>query len=136
MELVKSAGTQKLNGYQALSYARIRHNDSAFGRDNRQRMIVSSIMKEVKNTSILKYPLLLKAAAPYTDSSMSPTKMIKLGLEALKIGTDNIKQKEFPLVDNPRYTTNGSYLNYGWVIRYDPDSVKFLKQFIFDDIEY
>lgn len=136
MELVKSAGTQKLNGYQALSYARIRHNDSAFGRDNRQRMIVSSIMKEVKNTSILKYPLLLKAAAPYIDSSMSPTKMIKLGLEALKIGTDNIKQKEFPLVDNPRYTTNGSYLNYGWVIRYYPDSVKFLKQFIFDDIEY
>ena len=64
--------------------ARIRHNDSAFGRDNRQRMIVSSIMKEVKNTSILKYPLLLKAAAPYIDSSMSPTKMIKLGLESSK----------------------------------------------------
>ena len=51
MELVKSTGTQKLNGYQALSYARIRHNDSAFGRDNRQRMIVSSIMKEVIHPS-------------------------------------------------------------------------------------
>lgn len=136
MKLVENPGTQRLNSYQALSFARIRHNDSAFGRDNRQRMIVSSIMKEIKDTSILKYPMILRAAAPYIDSSMSPTNMIKIGIDALRIGTDNIKQKEFPLVDNPQYTTNGIYGRHGWVIRYDPVSTKFLKQFIFDDIDY
>lgn len=136
MQLIKSTGRQKLNSYQALSFARIRHNDSAFGRDGRQRMIVSSIMKEIKDTSFIKYPIILKAAAPYIDSSMSTNKMTKLAMEVLKIGPNNIKQEEFPLVDKPEYTTNGIYGRYGWVIRFSPKSVSYLKGFIFDDIEY
>lgn len=136
MKLIEKAGVQKLNGYQALSYARIRHNDSAFGRDNRQRLIVSSMLKSIKNTSKFKYPFILKSATPYIDTNMKSMDILKYMLSVMTIGVDNIKQMEFPIVTSPRYTTGGVYGSYGWVLKYDPDSVKFLKQFIFDDIEY
>ena len=136
MQLVKSSGIQKLNGYQALSFARIRHNDSAFGRDNRQRMILSSLMKELKATSKFKYLSILKTAAPYITTNMDTMKLIKYGLSIMTKDISNIKQMEFPLVDNPRYTTSGIYGSHGWVIRFDPTSVSFLKDFIYNDIDY
>lgn len=136
MQLVKSSGIQKLNGYQALSFARIRHNDSAFGRDNRQRMILSSLMKELKATSKFKYLSILKTAAPYITTNMDTMKLIKYGLSIMTKDISNIKQMEFPLVDNPKYTTSGIYGSHGWVIRFDPTSVSFLKDFIYNDIDY
>ena len=136
MTLITKAGSQKLNGYQALSFARIRKNDSAFGRDNRQRMIVSNLLKEIKNTSKLKYPFLIKAAAPYISTNMSTTKMIKYGIDVLRIGTGSIKQMEFPIVSSEKYSTGGIYGNYGWVLRFEPESIKILKNFIFNDIQF
>ena len=38
---VSSVGKQTLNGDQALAYSRIRHADSAYYRDNRQRTVIS-----------------------------------------------------------------------------------------------
>ena len=136
MTLITKAGSQKLNGYQALSFARIRKNDSAFGRDNRQRMIVSNLLKEIKNTSKLKYPFLIKAAAPYISTNMSTTKMIKYGIDVLRIGTGSIKQMEFPIVSSEKYSTGGIYGNYGWVLRFEPESIKILKNFIFNDVQF
>ena len=136
MKLITKAGSQKLNGYQALSFARIRKNDSAFGRDNRQRMIVSNLLKEIKNTSKLKYPFLIKAAAPYISTNMSTTKMIKYGIDVLRIGTGSIKQMEFPIVSSEKYSTGGIYGGYGWVLRFEPESIKILKNFIFNDVQF
>lgn len=136
MKLIENTGNQKLNGYQALAFARIRHNDSAFGRDNRQRMIVSSIMKEIKTTSKFKYPALLKAATPYIKTNMSSKDILGYVLSSLGNDTSNLKQMEFPLVDNPNYAQGGIYGNHGWVIRYEESSVKILKDFIFEDISF
>ncbi|SFE18586.1 LCP family protein [Peptostreptococcus sp. D1] len=136
MTLITRVGSQKLNGYQALSFARIRKNDSAFGRDNRQRMIVSNLLKEIKNTSKLKYPFLIKAAAPYISTNMSTTKMIKYSIDVLRIGTGSIKQMEFPIVSSEKYSTGGIYGSYGWVLRFEPESIKILKSFIFNDVQF
>lgn len=136
MQLLTHAGEQKLNGYQALSYARIRKNDSAFDRDNRQRIIVSNLIKEIKSAPKYKYPFIVKAAAPYISTNMKTPEMLRYGIKMLMLGTDNIKQMEFPIVSSPKYTTGGIYGNYGWVLRYEPESVKFLKDFIFNDIEF
>ncbi|WAW15552.1 LCP family protein [Peptostreptococcus equinus] len=136
MKLVENTGEQKLNGYQALAFARIRHNDSAFGRDNRQRMIVSSIMKEVKNSSKLKYPALLKAATPYIKTNMSSKDILGYGLNVMGLDTSEVKQLEFPLVDNPKYAQGGIYGNHGWVVRFEKSSIKILHDFVFDDISY
>lgn len=136
MKLIEQTGTQKLNGYQALSFARIRHNDSAYGRDNRQRMIMMSMMREIQNTSKLKYPFILQAAAPYIKTSMKPLSLMKYALDVVRIGTGNIKQLEFPIVSIPGYSTGGIYGSHGWVLRYNPDSIKYLKNFIFNDIQF
>ena len=136
MKLIESPGEQKLNGYQALSFARIRHNDSAFGRDNRQRMIVASVMKEIKNTPKIKYPFLLKAASPYIKTNMNTLDILKSALNVAFIGTDNIKQMEFPIVDPPGYSTGGILGRHGWVLRFEDSTVEDLKNFIFNDIEF
>lgn len=47
------AGTQKLNGVEALAYARIRHIDSDFSRTQRQRNVLSSLMSSMKNSNPL-----------------------------------------------------------------------------------
>lgn len=46
------AGTHILNGKQALEYARIRKIGSDFGRTNRQRKILSTIFKDIKDSSV------------------------------------------------------------------------------------
>lgn len=136
MKFIENPGEQKLNGYQALSFARIRHNDSAFGRDNRQRMIVASVMKEIKSTPKIKYPFLLKAASPYIKTNMNTLDILKSALNVTFIGTDNIKQMEFPIVDPPGYSTGGILGRHGWVLRFEDSTVEDLKNFIFNDIEF
>ena len=44
-EYLTHAGTQRLNGYQALAFSRIRYTDSAFHRDNRHREVAESAYK-------------------------------------------------------------------------------------------
>lgn len=45
-EYITKSGTQRLNGYQALAFSRIRYTDSAFARDNRHREVAQSVYKE------------------------------------------------------------------------------------------
>lgn len=133
---VKWPGNQTLTGYQALSFARIRHNDSAFGRDGRQRFIVSSVLKKIKNAPIYKYPSIIKALSPYVKTDMSTGQMLKLGLDIVLIGPSNIKQMEFPIVNPPGYSTGGIFGRHGWVLRFKDSTVDDLKRFIFDDVVF
>lgn len=135
MQLITSPGRQVLNGYQALSFARIRKNDSAFERDRRQRDVVQSVFSGVKSISIWQYPKLLNVVLPYLKTNMKTTEIVSLGMSIIRMGTLNIKQFEFPITDSP-YSIEGKYKNAGWVIRFDEISVKILQDFIFDDKEY
>ena len=47
-----SAGMNRLNGEKALEYARIRKLDSDFGRTNRQRNVLSAMLKRVESLSV------------------------------------------------------------------------------------
>lgn len=46
------AGLNTLNGAGALAYSRIRHIDSDFGRTQRQRNVMTSLMKSLKGSSV------------------------------------------------------------------------------------
>ena len=134
MEYIKSSGTQKLNGYQALSYGRIRKNDSALERDRRQRAIIQGIINGIKNLPVTKYPELVDSILPYIKTNMKPTTILSLGATALTIGDFNIKSLEFPM---EKYSTGGIYKNAGWVWRYDADKcLPILHDFIFDNVMY
>lgn len=134
LTLIYNSGHQKLNGYQALAYGRIRKNDSALGRDERQRHIIESIMVEVKKLPVTKYPELVNSILPYIKTNMKPTEILSLGTNILNIGISNIKSLEFPI---EQYSTGGIFGNAGWVWRYNEDQcLPILHDFIFNDIEF
>ena len=133
MQLITHAGEQKLNGYQALSFSRIRKNESAFERDRRQREVIEALLDEVKSLPLSKYSKVLNSILPYVKTNMSPTKIIGLGATILGIGNFDIKQIEFP-IDDDIHSTGGIYGNAGWVLRFDSSTLVLLHDFIFNDI--
>lgn len=134
MQLIEHSGNQKLNGYQALSYGRIRKNDSALERDRRQRALMESMFEGVKNLPVTKYPELVNSILPYIKTNMKPTNILSLGSSVLAIGGLNIKALEFPM---EKYSNGGIYGNAGWVWRYDEDKcLPILHDFIFNDVMY
>ncbi len=129
------SGVQTLNGYQALSFSRIRKNDNAFERDRRQRDVMQAIMKSVKEAPKYKYIGLFRAVMPHVKTNMKPTQIIGYGIKVLGIGSTDIKQMEFPIPDDI-HSTGGIYGGAGWVLRFEPQSLDILHDFIFKDIDY
>ena len=134
IKYIENAGEQKLNGYQALAFSRIRKNDSAFERDRRQRLVIEGLIKGVKDLSISKYPQLLNTILPYVKTNMKPTQIIGLATNILGIGNFNITQMEFPIIDN--INGKSQKINGKWVITFDPNSLSILHDFIFKNIIY
>lgn len=135
MQLIETSGEQTLNGYQALAFSRIRKNDSAMERDRRQRDVIQGLIKGVKELPPTQYPKLMNTILPYVKTNMKPNSIFALGLRVLKIGNLDLKQFEFP-IDDGVHSTGGIYGKAGWVLRFEPDSLQILHDFIFEDIEY
>ena len=133
IEYIKSAGTQNLNGYQALAFSRIRKNDSTTERDRRQREVIEGIMTSVKDLPITKYPQLLDTILPYIKTNMKPAQILSLGSKILSVGNFNIKQMNFP-IDDGVHSIGGIYGNSGWVLRFDESTLDILHDFIFNNI--
>lgn len=134
IQYIEKSGKQKLNGYQALCYSRIRKNDSALERDRRQRELIEGIYDSVKSLPVTKYPSLLDSVLPYIKTNMTPTHILSIGGSILTLGDFNIKTLEFPIEE---YSIGGVYGNAGWVWRYDEDKcLPILHDFIFNDIMY
>lgn len=132
IDYINSTGYQKLNGYQALAYGRIRKNDDALERDRRQRAIIQGIVNGFKSLPLTKYPELVDTILPYVKTNMKPTEILALGTKVLGIGDLSLKQLEFPI---GKYSTGGIYGNAGWVWRYNEDkNLPILHDFIFKDI--
>ncbi len=131
MKLIERSGVQKLNGYQTLSYARIRKNDSTQERDRRQRQVIEGLMNGVKNLPVSKYPKLLDTILPYVKTNMKPTEIIGLAGKILGIGNLSINQIEFPLED---HSTPVTLPGKGFVIKFDESSLDILHDFIFENI--
>ena len=133
IEYVSNTGVQNLNGYQLLSYSRIRHNDSALERDRRQRNVIQGLINGVKDLPFTKYPSLVDTILPYVRTNMKPTQIIALGGKVLGIGNLELKQMEFP-IDDGVHSTGGILGGAGWVLQFDLDSLDILHDFIFMNI--
>ena len=131
IKYINSPGIQKLNGYQALSYARIRKNDSTHERDRRQRAVIEGLMNGVKDLPVTKYPKLLDTILPYVKTNMKPTEIISLAGNILGIGSLSITQIEFPFANASSSVT---LPNAGFVIKYESSSLNTLHDFIFKNI--
>lgn len=134
MKLIEKAGTQKLNGYQALSYSRIRKNDSAIERDNRQRKVLQALLNEVSTINVFEIPKVLNAVFPYIKTNMDFNDILNYSKKVLKMANFNIAQLEFPIQE---YSKDQRIQGKGWVTTFNKDKcLPLLHQFIFEDEEF
>ncbi len=90
MKNIEYSGKQKLNGYQSLAYSRIRYNDSALERDNRQRLVLESSFEKAKHLPINKYPDLINGILPYVKTNMNTSDILSIGNSILSMDNFNI----------------------------------------------
>lgn len=84
-----AAGEQKLDGVQAVTYARIRKNVGGdFKRTERQRIVIQKVVEKAKTTDVLTINKIINAVFPQISTSFSLSDMIGLAAGALdyKIG--------------------------------------------------
>ena len=118
-EYIKEAGVQRLNGYQALAFSRIRKTDSAYARDNRHREVAQSVYKEFLTKGPQEYKKCADILLDNTKTNITPMEMMNLGYTVMKINDKNIEQLQFPLADH----RNGHIVSKekGWVLEWDKE---------------
>lgn len=87
--LAHSGEGTRLDGLQALTYARIRKLDSDFGRTGRQRKLLSALLAKLRRSlwNPARLAALARAVADSVDTNMSPVHLLSLGEKALAAGT-------------------------------------------------
>lgn len=130
-EYVTESGVQRLNGYQALAFSRIRYNDDAFKRENRHREIAESVYKEFLESGSNEYKRCADIVLDNTKTNLSPMEMIDLGFTAFKVADTSIDQLQFPMEEY----RNGHVISKekGWVLEWDKEpNLEALHKFIFE----
>lgn len=90
-------GHQWLTGSQALAYARIRNldADADFSRTNRQRKVISSLVRSYKDANMGSLLTMLKQALPLIHTDLSQTQLLRYAVELwpLLSGTEITSQR-------------------------------------------
>lgn len=131
-EYITKSGVQRLNGYQALAFSRIRYTDSAFARDNRHREVAESVYKEFAQKGVETYKKCAEIILNNTKTNISPIEMMTLAYTVLKINDKDIEQFQFPLAEY----RNGHIINKqkGWVLEWDKEpNLEAWHKFIFGE---
>lgn len=94
-----SGGMQHFTGAQALWYSRIRYLDSDFMRTQRQRKVITAIVKEAVGQSPFALLDMVEKVMPMVKTDLSEDEMMDLGLHALTYLKYDIVQMQVPLSD-------------------------------------
>ena len=118
-EYLTEAGVQRLNGYQALAFSRIRYTDSAFHREARHREVAESAYKEFTQKGVDTYKKCAEIILNNTKTNISPVEMMNLAYTVLKINDKDIEQFQFPLEEHRK----GHIISKqkGWVLEWDKE---------------
>lgn len=97
---IVSAGTQRLNGVQALSYSRIRHTSGGdFERTQRKLSILAALVTEAFNVSSKEYLNSISNLTEYIKTSLNTNTMLKLTkkMTEMNLNEISIQREVFPL---------------------------------------
>ncbi|NTU79435.1 MAG: LCP family protein [Chloroflexales bacterium] len=87
-------GAQTLNGERALIYARTRHADSDFGRNQRQQLVLMAIFNRIRERGLLQQLTSLDdytgAMRGYVQTDMSHSRMLEVASFARSISPDDV----------------------------------------------
>ncbi len=90
------AGTNHLNGYEALQYCRLRYTDSDWVRIERQRKTISAIQKECRDLSIGQLDDLADAVLPMIQTNLEKSELLSLMASAPKFINAEIEDMTIP----------------------------------------
>lgn len=102
-DVVLEAGEYKLTGEQALAYCRIRKIDTDWKRTERQRTVMQAILSSAKRNPLALFKMAVKAA-PYVETNIRRTELIKIGMSAVGC-IANMYQTKVPFDDTWEYAT-------------------------------
>lgn len=130
---ITSAGTQLLNGAQAVCYARIRHTDSDIMRGNRQKEVLTAMFTAVKTMNPLKLPKVAEMVISECQTSFTANDIIALGTWAIAFSPE-IEQLSIP---NENISSSGKIINGVWYYVYDLNAAKSeIRDFIYEENYY
>ncbi|MBC7914931.1 MAG: LCP family protein [Pyrinomonadaceae bacterium] len=123
-------GVQNLNGKQAVAYTRIRYtsgNDAE--RTERQRKVLTLLLKKLKEAGPMQYPILVSQLLPYVETSFGRKTLLKVGAEVFISNIRTIEQKRFPLDSESK----GQFIDSIWYLVPNLKATqKSIRTFIFD----
>lgn len=129
---VTEAGLQLLNGKQALSYARIRHNvGDDYGRTERQREVIFKIAEKLKTTKPSKYLGIMNKMLEYIRTNIDPIEALNMAYTIYKFPALNTEQLQMPVTE---LSESRLYKDLGSVILFDKEqNAKILSDFIYEN---
>lgn len=101
------AGTYRLNGEQALTYARIRKIDSDRQRSQRQRNVLEAIFDEVKEMNYTELNNFANTVLPLVNTNVSKSEIVMLMLRMPEIIKYDTEQYTMPADGTYKYVTIG-----------------------------
>lgn len=129
IQYIDNVGSNKLNGYQTLAYARIRKMDTIYRRDERQRKILANIATKLSDISVTEYPRVISSIINHINANISIDKIFKLAFISQNLANYKINQLEFPI---SKYREEGRIgKNNTYVVKWDKEiNLKELHDFI------
>lgn len=100
-------GVNLLNGSQALAYSRIRYvGNGDFGRTNRQRVVLSTLLEKAKTLNIVQLNALLQEVLPLLTTDLTNAEIMGYALELFPILTDlQVQTQQIPAEGTYKMTT-------------------------------
>lgn len=115
------SGMQSVDGTQALAYARIRYTTGGdFERSHRQRIVLETVFKKLKEIPITKYPNTLDILLPLVDTNLSSSEILALCLDLSSLDSYNIVEERFPKDED----AEGRMINGIYYYVFDEDFTK------------
>ena len=123
-------GTNWFSGAATLWYCRIRYLDNDFKRTERQRKVISAIIKKVSRTSPAKLLKIVDEIMPMVKTNLTRNELLSLGMGAFfKFLRYDIKQHQIPAEGT---WTNASVYGEGSVLKMDIEkNAESLKKFLY-----
>lgn len=98
--LVDGPGKHRLDGRQAVAYARIRKvGNSDFERTDRQRAVLNALIKESRNIDLWEAPSLLSTILPEVETNFTKNEILKYGYPALESAQNDVEELRLPYED-------------------------------------
>ncbi len=126
---ITKTGKQRLDGVQALCYARIRKIDGDVERGNRQKKVLEAMFKQVKKMNVTKLPKVVEMVLSECQTSLSNNDIMSMGVWAMS-SNPTIEDLSIP---NKNIKSRGQIIRGGWYYVYDLDvAKKEIKNFILE----